>query len=842
MPEVRRRTNPRAHSNRRSAARWLAVGLLGSHVVLAPQLLGGTLPWAMTLTALSAVVCLAAAAYACDALDSRVPALLWVSLSLLGWTALQALPMPCDFVAQWAPASAENLRGAYEALGQPAPRNCALSLDPGSTQQEIVKGSAIVATMLAAWLLALRRGRREIFWAVAISSLAMSLVALAHGVLELDLVFGVYKPLNLGRGLLLAPLMNMNNLGGFAALGVPLWIGLTHRHEAKEVRWIGRIAAAITLAAALLSMSRGAILQVCVGLFAMLACMYLAARRNRKLKPKNRFQRSRYGLAAALVAGLAFVAYVGGEQVTQQFQDRDIGKLDLAARAFGLALEHPWFGVGRGAFSSAFVGVEGQSLRFVYAENFIAQWASEWGLPFTLLWLGSVAIALFRALRGTSSLARIGAAIALLSYCVQNLVDLGFELVGVSVVAAALLGASIVPDGPRVLATRPLARAQTLVAAVLAGAVVAVALLGPRLPDQALTVLDGRLRAAFAQRDRAKFRTTLARAVALHPTEPVFAVIAATEALVHGDDAAPRWLNRAMQLAPLWGAPHVLTYQMLWQGGLRSQALLELRKAAEGDLEGRLTAAHVCRLANQRAEYVLEAAPTGRFRRAYLERAVNCVGHDHRSSEPIEGALLAEFPESPLAYERRAFRLAVQGNVDESLDLFARLLARHPQDDSARVSRAEILLRSGRLEETVATVDVDLPRVREQARSALLRRQAFAYARLGDSGGIERAIQAYRRLTGNTPDGLADSYALEGYVQLELRHTGTAFAAFREAYGINQDTKHLKAVAQLAHQLGDRPQELWAYMKLCEREPLDPSNCAKRDQLLRPAPAPQLRR
>lgn len=843
LPVRRRQSRFRPRARRGSALGWLlAVAALGAHLVVAPLLLGGTLPWTIQLIAASSIACLALAAYGCDSLASRVPAVLWVSLALLAWTVLQVSPLPCDLIQPFAAESVANLRAAHVALGRAPPTSCALSLDPGATQQEIVKGVAIVATLLAAWLLARGQGRRQIFWMVAISTLVMSLVALAHGILQLDSVFGMYAPLHVGRVILLAPLMNMNNLGGFTALGVPLWIGLTYRHGSKELRWVGGVAAAITFATALLTLSRGAIVQVCVGLLAMLAIIIVAGGRSRK-KPASRAHWSKLGLAAIFVAGLAFVAYVGGEQVQREIADRDIGKLALLARAFEFATHHPWLGVGRGAFSSTFVRVEGQGSRFVYAENFLAQWAGEWGVPITLLWLGSVAFALGSALRGATSLARLGAATALLAFCLQNLVDLGFELVGVAVVAAALLGALIVPDGPHVVVRTRLGSARTIVAVVLVGALAALVLLAPRLTEQSIQALDGRLRASFQQRDRAKFRQTLERAVRVHPAEPIFAVIAATEALALGDASAPRWINRAMQLAPRWGAPHVLAYQMLWAHGLRDQALLELRKAAEGDADRTLTGVHVCRLAKQSGEYILRAAPVGSRarRRAFLESALGCAGVEYASSKAIEAALLQEFPESPIAYERKAYRLALDGEVDQSLDVLARLLARHPEFESARISRAEVLLRSNRLAETIAQVEVDLPRLPEHQRPSLIRRQVLALARLGDRAGMERALQAYRRLTSGTVDGLAESYAFEGYVQLELRQTGAALAAFREAYRINQDLKHLKAVAQLAGQLGDRPQQLWAYLTLCEREPLDPQNCAQRDRLLHPGTPPEVR-
>src|SRR5688500_6227114 len=56
-PRVRRRIRGRT-------AAWVALGILGAHLVAAPQLLGGVFDWAVAITGVTAVIALGAATFA----------------------------------------------------------------------------------------------------------------------------------------------------------------------------------------------------------------------------------------------------------------------------------------------------------------------------------------------------------------------------------------------------------------------------------------------------------------------------------------------------------------------------------------------------------------------------------------------------------------------------------------------------------------------------------------------------------------------------------------------------------------------------------------------------------
>ncbi|HKU37280.1 MAG TPA: hypothetical protein VJR89_04015, partial [Polyangiales bacterium] len=464
-----------------------------------------------------------------------------------------------------------------------------------------------------------------------------------------------------------------------------------------------------------------------------------------------------------------------------------------------------------------------------------AQWLSEWGAPITLLWLAVAARALYDAARGSESLARKGALIALFGLVLQNLVDLGFEVLGMAVVAAALFAAIVASARaePNPVSTPRSLHVPTFL--VLGGAIAALLLLAPHIGAQSVSELDAKLRQQMHADDRPGFRATLREAMQLHPGEPQLAVIAATEALRHDDRSTAKWINHVMKLAPKWGAPHALAFQWLWSKGRRQQALLELRAAAE--IDPRPWQPLTCSVARVSGNWVVAAAPSGAERQRYLELATMCIEPTHRSAAVIDETLMAEFPKRPIGFQRAAFRVAESGRVDEGLGMLAALLRRNPEDHRSRVGRAYILLRAQRWREAIQFIEQDLPLIPEDQRRGMLQFQGSAYAALKDEAGVKRTVERYRRLMVGTAAGFSDSYALEARLQQELDHPGSALAAFREAYRINPETRYLAEIAVLAGRLGNHAQRLWAYVELCAREPVGTTYCAVRDQLLKTQPA-----
>jgi tetratricopeptide (TPR) repeat protein len=583
-----------------------------------------------------------------------------------------------------------------------------------------------------------------------------------------------------------------------------------------------------------LTLSRGAVGALIVGVLAVVTMIVLQRRR-----AQNRRRGTAANELGVLFAGtcgvLASIYFVGAE-LLQQFRDGDMGKLGLIGRSLEFAIQHPWSGVGRGAFGSAFLAEEGALLRYRYPENFVAQWAAEWGLVATIALLVVVGLALWRGARDSKSLPRKAAFASLGALCLQNLVDFGFEMLGVAVIASALLAACIAPSNeaselPKAESVAPWRRTYALSTLALAFGIVLTAWLGPRLPRQTVNHEEGELLAAEQHLDRPRFRRQLTAALALHPSEPRLTLLAADEALAHHDHLAGAWVNRSMQLAPGWSRPHHLAFRWLWQNGDGAQALSELRAAGEVDLNAIMD--DVCRLGTIDLDWVLRAIPRNDKRRTYLEIAANCLAGT-RTGAQLDLMSLQEFPDTPRSLDRVAVMLARGGDVPEALYVLDRLQRAHPEYPNTVPQRLQVLLDAGRLQEVIsesednATARLELP---QQVRVLGIRAQALAR-----SGAEEHALEMVskaRRLGMTDAEHLAGSYELEGQIRLLLKQPGEALGAYREAYRIHAEPRFLRTIAGIAESLGDRAQALWAYINLCQREPQG-GGCERRNALLAP--------
>lgn len=832
------RRQRRRHKRKRQYTAWhdrrsgqpLATVLLGGLILGAPQLLGGVLPWTSLVIAGLSLVCLAVVGARAPAAQRSWPRLGLMLVLLTVWTWVQVLPMACGLVAALAPSSAASADAVRTLLGDRASA-CSLTQEPGNTRLEVIKTCAVAATFLACWAFAASGGRRRLLWLIAGSTLLMSLVAIAHGLLELDRVFGVYLPTGIERSWLLAPLMNPNNLGGFAALGVPLWVGLSYRHADFNVRLLGYAAFGVNTSAAILSLSRGAIAQV-VASIAVTGFLIYRQRQQKRHPPRGAVLRD-LGLALGGAAGLGVGAYLVGRDVLGDFTHGNFSKLELSVQALRFAWQHALTGVGRGAFASAFVSFHSPLVRFRYAEDFVAQWAADWGLPFTVATLLVIAYELaigFR--RKPASLTQQTAYLALLAWCAQNLVDFSFELSGPAVVASALLAACVAPSSDPKRLERPEPRiwlqARALIAGLLVIGLLSFVLLAPRVQAETVPALQARLSSALAQQNRPQFRQQLRAALYAHPAEPVLVLLAATESLTHRDPKTFAWLNRAMQLAPGWALPHQLAFRWLWQRGLGRQALLELKTAAS--IDSHAAEADACRLGKVDADWVLAVVPDNHLRRDFFGQVGNCMAVAE-TSEAFDRAFLREYPEETSALIRSVHRLLREGEPDAALAIVERLRQRYPARPDILALTIATFYTTRRDQDLFDEVDRDLPRLDLPGQIDALGKKAMVLGRLDNHEGVQEMLSEIRRRSSTNAGYLASSYELEGNIHFAHGELGKSLVAYREAYRISEDTRYLLNIGGLAERLGDRPQALWAYINLCQREPLG-SGCERRNALL----------
>ena len=455
-----------------------------------------------------------------------------------------------------------------------------ISYDPGSTHLQVLIGVAIVAGFLAARLRG-PSGLKPIAMATVASAVLMGLVGFAHEVAGSRVLFGIYTP-RFTAIRLLAPLMNGNHLAGFSLLGALIAAGLAAQEggRPKRIAWIA--ASMFCTVVVAWTLSRGAIGALLFGLVLLATWLLRSSRSNGRGAV----------IPAAVVGGCRCRrrSLRGSRTDPAPLRERGISsKLEVAAQGFRLLDGSAWWlGVGRGAFSSAFVGYEGSGDRYTHPENLLVQWTTEWGVLVALALLLVLTLALWKRFRTAKEPLTAAVCVAIFALSLQNLVDFSLEMAGVVVVVAALLGALLPARS-----TFPRERSRRLSLTLFGVFVIVLATFGPRvLASDTQSIVD-RLTREMQADDGANFEATLRRGLALHPSEPALALLAATYAASKRHPDTARWLSIAMAEAPGWGDPHAVAARWLFAGGQTDQALLEIREAEQrhaGQRSGRCSA------------------------------------------------------------------------------------------------------------------------------------------------------------------------------------------------------------------------------------------------------------
>jgi tetratricopeptide (TPR) repeat protein len=305
----------------------------------------------------------------------------------------------------------------------------------------------------------------------------------------------------------------------------------------------------------------------------------------------------RVGLLAAagtLAFGAVLASLGAGRESLEELADKSTLKVSMLSWTRPLIGDYPLFGIGRGAFESAFQAYARVSgaVVFSHAENFPGQWLSEWGIP-----VGACALAGLmylmrpRVLRGSNTLATATwcAAFALL---LQNLFDLALEIPAVCVALTTCLGArwgATHGRGSQGPGQRDRGPKRVLAAAVASFAL----LILPGVWRSGMHDLDSDRLAAHAlgvdyvrAPEAAKYSVvtaTLHAALESHPADSYLPLMVGVSAwATHRRDAI--WgAERSLERSPVNGGAHLLVAQIAMAQHGYAQARLELRHAVEDD-------------------------------------------------------------------------------------------------------------------------------------------------------------------------------------------------------------------------------------------------------------------
>jgi tetratricopeptide (TPR) repeat protein len=797
--------------------------VLCATIVIAPELFGGAFPWTVVIISGFCVASLGTALWVRRSAAAPVVDGVLIAMGLAWlWTCLQAVPLPSALASALDLGSvrtAERLQGL--AWGNTVPFT--VSYDPGSTQLQILIGISILSAFLAARLGG-PSGLKPIAIATVASAVLIGLVGFAHRAVGANVLFGIYSP-RFSATHVLTPLLNSNHLGGFSLMGALIAAGLAAQEGGRPKRFAWVSASVLCTTVVAFTLSRGAIGGLLFG-FVLLATWLVRSRRS---------DGRRAAIPVAIVGGAVagVVAFAGLEPILRRFETHGLGKLELAADGFRLLDGSAWWlGVGRGAFSSAFVTHQGSLDRYTHPENLLVQWTTEWGILIAGVLLLALTPALWKRFRTAEKPLVAAVCVAIFALSLQNLVDFSLEMAGVVAVVAALLGALL----PVQSTSRP-QPSRKLSLASFGVFVTAIVALGPRvLASDTQSIVD-RLTRAMEADDGADFQATLRRGLALHPGEPAFALLAGTYSGSKRHPDAARWLSVVIEEAPGWAAPHAVAARWLFAEGRIDQALLEIHEAEQ--LHAGRGHKVLCEILTRypRMEHIERAEPAGAPRIAFLNRTTSwCPGLPPELRAQIDTAILKDEPAHPRAVLRQAQRLATQERSDDAIALLQRALDDNADDTQLWVAIIEAHLSGGDAERAESALKQAGSRALDSR--ALLEAQARVEAALGQTDAMRATLARLRGQSRGDARLIASSFILGGELEASLGNIDEALAAYTAADVANPESPGLQYAATLALK-SERPTHARRlYRTLCRRKPGGPA-CAQEARLSKePGPAP----
>jgi hypothetical protein len=608
-PKERRESRKRGQSRTRRGRldRWLEGSLFA--VVLLSVLAIGTVhvPSLLVVGALAiAAGALALHLYHRD-VNGWPITLPFVGMGLLTlYTALQAIPLPASLVALVAPGSADVWANALAPLAQPGPAWHPISLDPGATWVEVLKGFTYAAVLLASSVVAYRRSATFGVATVFFSALTLAIVTLAHGLSGMTKVFGIYEPIYSFASWAIGPLLNVNHLAGYLNLGVMCGLGILLMRKSSIPRWVAGLGAATIMGVGISTVSRGGVILLPLGLAILVVLLRSRPESLREQTVSNRWLHVLTLLTAA--GGMTLAALAFTTRHWDELLNDDLSKLKILDWAKPLVSDHPWFGVGRGAFETvypAYRPTTGHQL-WTHPESLVMQWAAEWGVPVTVLALLFFAWLVRPSRMGATRSAVAGGAVAgIFILVLQNWVDFSLEMPGVAIAAVVLIGSCWGDTRRRGVARWGDRRIPAILRKISLGMpgvgegrlwtygpivgflLVGVAALGMAGIRGMPTALQDRM--AFHELSKGPpmpkdmFDPLLRAAMLRHPSEPFLPLVAAERAWRVRDDNPIPFLQRVFERSKVYGRAHLLLADILFARGAKEQALMELKYACRDE-------------------------------------------------------------------------------------------------------------------------------------------------------------------------------------------------------------------------------------------------------------------
>ncbi|HEY3449068.1 MAG TPA: O-antigen ligase family protein [Myxococcales bacterium] len=757
-------------------------------------------PWAVAVAAGLALLAVALAAVA--TLRSGEPFLVPLPgiafAAVAAFVAFQLLPLPPLLVGLLAPATREVFDFVLAPLGRyPAWRP--LSLDPPATANELVKAITYLCVFLAAaQVTRSRRAKARLVTMLGTVGIVVSVIGFGHALWGATSLFGVFSFKHAAPPFL-TTFGNPNHLSSFLALCATALLArvLVERDRKVATLWgFGYLATGVGV---LLSLSRGGI----VAFVAAQAMLAIAVWMVRKSEREGVSLEARaFAVPASVMVVMAVAAYLAWDALAAELTSADTldklkdSKLQMWPTFWPLVRDHWLVGVGRGAFEVAYQRFQDPlyagRATFTHAENLVAQWSADLGLPMALLLLGSCVWALVGALRrGATDPERLAMVFGLGAVALHELVDFGLELGGLAVPATIAMAIAVFRQEGAPSFKRK-------VAALLVPFIVAVTGWAWLKAGQSLEADAQDLSAKLGKVRADEVASAAADMAERHPGDYYAHLLAAqayaAERPLHADKLVG-FANRAMYLNPSLPLSHRLAALALRATGRMSQARIEYKLAYE--LGDSTALAEITRVF-QRPEEMLESVPSDKPEPGWA-LADQLMGEKrYETADEVLKASVARWGEKPEALMRQARIASARGQPDEVIRIGKRLGEMAPTKTEGLQLRVEGMMTKGDAPGALAVLENEGLKRFPMDSGVLLSVARLRLSR-GDTKGTREAL---KRL----PAGMDSNVRLA--------------ALSLESNAAERDGQGTKALALMRQAVAMRPEDAgwqWQHALLLER-------------------------
>ena len=271
--------------------------------------------------------------------------IVWIALGLIAWTFLQQIPMPHAVVSSLAPHNADVWRRSLRLFGEASPSTYSLSVSPISTRIEVVRGATYLALFLAAWRIAeAKRGIQFLMGCAVGIALLIAFAHVVHPLLAVDKVWGLITPRSKIDERHLGPIINPNALADLVNIGFAVaFVDLLQKRN-KLPRVLTGISAVALATFQIWNASRGGVLSL--GIVAVLGAALTTQR--------SRLVEKRWPLFVLAAIACVVVVLTYSTAASTELLDGNVSKLTMHKKMLSLFRPYGVFGMGRGAFESAY--------------------------------------------------------------------------------------------------------------------------------------------------------------------------------------------------------------------------------------------------------------------------------------------------------------------------------------------------------------------------------------------------------------------------------------------------------------------------------------------------------